>query len=360
MRPLKFLSVCVLSLCFTNGCETWKDAASVPQSSPSPASTELPRKDYFANHKTGEKPTWQLEYFRDAHNVFSPIPRLCRMHQDWNNEFLFNDNFNYLAYHNRYRPNQSLGRVGERYAPAWFNRLARMTEAVDRAGRVIFTGKDCKKQIALGLEFLNQHDPIAYNKRYASDQAREQEQQRLKQLEQETEQARRARDQEQQRDNKAERAELFLNFAALFYSYTKVYEWDKPHWDFYVQYGAPPVSANLKRMIRQEIPGLYKTFSACSKKLGGAEISESSVERFIETSNDKDVKDIKEMLDMMKRMGYDTRPLKVPTREQLNNAADFEQQVSLLALKPLYDFLDLAKIKIKTDKNWCETFKNSK
>ncbi len=167
MRLLKFLSVCVLSLCFTNGCETWKDAASVPQSSPSPASTELPRKDYFANHKIGEEPKWQIEFFRDTHAVFSSIPRLCRMHQDSSNIFLFNSNFNYVDYNKRYHPHQS--HPIERYEFAWFNRLAKIPEALDRAGRVIFTGKDCKKQIALGLEFLNQHGRIAYARRFRSD-----------------------------------------------------------------------------------------------------------------------------------------------------------------------------------------------
>ena len=150
--------------------------------------------------------------------------------------------------------------------------------------------------------------------------------------------------------------DLLLQMSAMAYYYSRMYAWGKPQWDFNVKYGAPQVSSNYTKMVKQEIPQLYKTLGQCSKKLGGSDLNESIVQKYYQTTDNESIAQMREMLAMFGgESALETAPVRVPkTRKDLDAAAESEQTLRMLGLDLIYKAFG-----IKTDKNWCETFRNS-
>jgi hypothetical protein len=100
---------------------------------------------------------------------------------------------------------------------------------------------------------------------------------------------------------------------------------------------------------------MYKTFGACSKKLGGGDINFAIVEKHFWSTENEDVATARKVLNLVKSMGIENAPLRVPTkRDELNAAAESEQSLKLLVLDQ-YDNV----LKFRSDKNWCEKFKDA-
>lgn len=136
-----------------------------------------------------------------------------------------------------------------------------------------------------------------------------------------------------------------------FYSFTETFNLFKAQYDYNVRYGAPPVSANHIKMIKQEIPELYKALGQCSKKLGGSDINESTIEKNFQTNNSEAVSGARTMLAMAKMIGP---TVKAPTTQKHLNAAPQHEQSVRLALNNVYSLL-----KIKSEKDWCQWYKNA-
>ena len=140
-----------------------------------------------------------------------------------------------------------------------------------------------------------------------------------------------------------------FGFAGALYLQKLYYSISLPQMNFNVKYGAPPVSANYKKLINTDTPNRIKQFSDCSIRGGGPKIDDNSVKLWIETSNDKTAKSLKNSMDFMSLTTggtFNPPPTRVPqTRKDLNLAPDNENAARNLL--SLYD------LDTKIGKNWC-------
>lgn len=143
-----------------------------------------------------------------------------------------------------------------------------------------------------------------------------------------------------------DKANTLLNYAGILYFNSKTYDMQKKQWDFNVKYGAPPVSENFTKLVKKDFPETYRIFGACSKRLGGQDINNETVEKYAKTSNDEQIVQMRKLMQFASEMGE--APVRVPLRKDLNSAADAE--IQMRAPLNLFDKV----LNFRTDKDWCQ------
>lgn len=145
--------------------------------------------------------------------------------------------------------------------------------------------------------------------------------------------------------------ETLNQLAASLWVEKYTYKLAERQWNYNTEYGAPPISANYKKMISSEIPSMLNDFSTCSVQLGGNKINEATAEQYIMTSSNPDVSGLRQIVMTAKNSGAESAPVRVPKKKDLNDAANSEMQLRSL-LNRIYNASQM-----KTNKNWCATFK---
>lgn len=153
---------------------------------------------------------------------------------------------------------------------------------------------------------------------------------------------------------KVEFLQHLFNMTQPLYLSVKTYERYREQWEFNTRFGAPPISKKHTRMVKQDVPAIYKAFSECSKKMGGPDITSATVEKYIMTSEDKDVVMTRKGLELLKIIEGEEKAVRTPKRSELNDVVDKEQMLSQVISQ--YKGL----LKYDTDKNWCEKFFTNK
>lgn len=147
-------------------------------------------------------------------------------------------------------------------------------------------------------------------------------------------------------------ADGLLDVATSLWFTQKTEKLSHKQFDFNAKYGAPPISANHKKMVNTDIPNMIKEFSNCSIKKANRPINEAIIQKNFNTSVKERIHELRILDDTMKAMGIDENtPVKVPLKKNLNDAPDAEMQ-----LRAQLNQIDKL-FKISSNKNWCNDIK---
>ena len=152
-------------------------------------------------------------------------------------------------------------------------------------------------------------------------------------------------------DTNKEKIETLKTLSALLWMDRDTFRLTERQFNFNVKYGAPPISANHKKLMSSEIPRIWKEFSDCSVKLGGSPFNEAAIKDYFFTSNNKDIAETRQMYKMMMSMGLENAPVRVPLKKDLNAAPNSEISSAQL----INTFTNA--LGMRTNKNWCLDFK---
>jgi len=152
-------------------------------------------------------------------------------------------------------------------------------------------------------------------------------------------------------DTNKEKIEILKKLSANLWLDRETFRWSERQFNFNVKYGAPPISANHKKLMSSEIPRMWKEFSDCSVKLGGSPFNEAEIKNYFLTTNDKDVSENRQLYKMGISAGVETAPVRVPLKKDLNDAPNSERS-SAQTINSLIKGLGMS-----TNKNWCLDFK---
>jgi hypothetical protein len=152
-------------------------------------------------------------------------------------------------------------------------------------------------------------------------------------------------------DTNKEKIEILKKLSANLWLDRETFRWSERQFNFNVKYGAPPISANHKKLMSSEIPRMWKEFSDCSVKLGGSPFNEAEIKNYFLTTNDKDVSENRQLYKMGISAGVETAPVRVPLKKDLNDAPNSEMS-SAQTINSLIKGLGMS-----TNKNWCLDFK---
>jgi len=150
-----------------------------------------------------------------------------------------------------------------------------------------------------------------------------------------------------QSENEA-KANTLLALAAQLWYQQKLFKLRKNQYNFNVKYGAPPISSNHKKMIYTDIPNIIKALSNCSVEKANRPINEAIIEKYVMTSDEKTIVNLRKMDQLMESLGVDENsPAKVPLKKDLNEAPNTE-----MLLKAQLNAYERG-LKYRTNRNWC-------
>lgn len=144
--------------------------------------------------------------------------------------------------------------------------------------------------------------------------------------------------------NESTSVELLFRLAASLYTSRQTYLVMTPQWELNERWGAPPISQNMHRMHNEDYFILLKKLSKCSVKINGQEINDETIEKYIESSTDKDIKQMKAVLNISK-----LRSPQVPKRkDDLNSMSNMDTGNKFMLFDPIH--------KITSKSDWCDDF----
>jgi hypothetical protein len=142
-------------------------------------------------------------------------------------------------------------------------------------------------------------------------------------------------------------SKIMDNFGILLYLQVAVYESSEAQWRFLsTKYGAPSISQDFSRMIKSEVPEIWKQVSTCYKKFTGADMTRETIRKFIDSEASKYAKEVRPVIQVLE-LGKGT--IKIPNTKTDLNEASSSERMTRLTIDEVRKILNTAR-----GQNFCE------